>query len=95
MGGRRGSGPCSTTPAPTTAEITFGSVKVQPNTDESGDVTSFTESQTITVRSRRLPAMNRVLGVSDQLLARNVPFIAQAPEYTFSGLKRLATCAHR
>jgi hypothetical protein len=33
--------------------------------------------------------MKRVLGVSNQLLASNVPFIAQAPEYTFSGLKRL------
>ncbi len=71
------------------AEITFGSVQVQPNTDETGAVTSFTESQTITVQSRRLPAMKPVLGVSNQLLARNVPFIAQAPQYTFSGLKRL------
>jgi hypothetical protein len=71
------------------AEITFGSVQVQPNTDQTGAVTSFSESQTITVQSRRLPAMTRVLGVSDQLLARNVPFIAQGPQYTFSGLKRL------
>jgi hypothetical protein len=70
-------------------EITFGSVTVQPNTDESGDVTSFTESQTVTVQSSRLSAMGRVLGVSDQLLAKNVPFIAQGPEYIFSGLKRL------
>jgi hypothetical protein len=70
-------------------EMTFGSVVVQPNAQQNGPVTSFTESQTITVRSRRLPAMKRVLGVSLQLLARNVPFIAQDPEYTFSGLKRL------
>ena len=70
-------------------EITFGSVQVQPNTDQTGAVTSFTESRTITVRSRRLPAMKRALGVSNQLLARNVPFIAQDPEYTFSGLARL------
>ncbi len=70
-------------------EITFGSVVVQPNTQQSGVVTSFTESQAITVRSRRLPAMKRALSVSNQLLARNVPFIAQDPQYTFSGLKRL------
>jgi hypothetical protein len=70
-------------------EITFGSVTVQPNTDDSGDVTSFTESQTVTVQSNRLPAMGHVLGVSNQLLAKNVPFIAQSPEYIFSGLKRL------
>jgi hypothetical protein len=72
-------------------EITFGSVVVQPNINfqQNGGATSFTESQTITVRSRRLPAMKRVLGVSNQLLASNVPFIAQPPEYTFSGLKRL------
>ncbi len=71
------------------AEITFGSVQVQTNTGQTGAVTSFNESQTITVRSRRLPAMGRVLGVSNQLLASNVPFIAQGPQYTFSGLKRL------
>ncbi|HUC15168.1 MAG TPA: SIMPL domain-containing protein [Acidimicrobiales bacterium] len=70
-------------------EITFGSVTVQPNTDQSGDVTSFTESQTVTVQSTRLAAMRRVLSVSNQLLAKNVPFIAQGPEYVFSGLKRL------
>ena len=70
-------------------EITFGSVTVQPNTDENGDVTSFTESQTVTVQSNRLSAMAHVLGVSNQLLATNVPFIAQGPEYIFSGLKRL------
>jgi hypothetical protein len=71
------------------SEITFGSVQVQTNTDQTGAVTSFNESQTVTVRSRRLSAMGRVLGVSNQLLAGNVPFIAQGPQYTFSGLKRL------
>jgi len=71
------------------AEITFGSVQVQTNTDQTGAVASFTETQSVTVQSRRLSAMRRVLGVSNQLLARNVPFIAQAPEYLFSGLKRL------
>lgn len=71
------------------SEIEFGTVEVQPNTDETNAVVSFTESQTITVQSRRLSAMGRVLGVSNQLLARNVPFIAQGPEYIFSGLKRL------
>ncbi len=71
------------------SEITFGSVEVQPNTDQTGDVTSFTESLTIVVQSRRLSAVGRVLGVSNQLLAKNVPFIAQEPEYIFSGLKRL------
>jgi len=70
-------------------EITFGSVTVQPNTDDSGDVSSFTESQTVTVQSDRLSAMGHVLGVSNQLLSINVPFIAQGPQYTFSGLKRL------
>jgi hypothetical protein len=71
------------------SEIKFGTVEVQPNTDETNAVVSFTESQTITVQSRRLSAMGRVLSVSNQLLARNVPFIAQGPEYIFSGLKRL------
>ncbi len=70
-------------------EITFGSVTVQPNTDDSGDVSSFTESQTVTVQSNRLSAIGHVLGVSNQLLAINVPFIAQEPAYTFSGLKKL------
>jgi hypothetical protein len=70
-------------------EITFGSVVVQPNAQQTGRVTSFTESQAITIRSHRLPAMKRVLGVGNQLLARNVPFIAEGPQYTFSGLKRL------
>jgi len=30
-----------------------------------------------------------VLGVSNHLLADNVPFIAQQPNYTFNGLKKL------
>jgi hypothetical protein len=64
-------------------------VVVQPNTDESGAVASFTESQTITVRSGRLPAIERVSSVTNDLLANNVPFIAQGPQYTFSGLHRL------
>jgi hypothetical protein len=67
----------------------FGSVMVQPNTDDSGAVSSFTESETITVRSGRLPAIERVTAVTNELLANNVPFIAQGPEYTFSGLHRL------
>jgi len=33
--------------------------------------------------------MQRVLGVSNLLLANNVPFIAQQPQYTFNGLKKL------
>lgn len=70
-------------------EITLGSVTVQPNTDVNGAVSSFTESKTITVRSHRLPAMKSVLAVSEQLLAGNVPFIAQEPQYTFSGLQKL------
>ena len=71
------------------SEITFGSVVVQPNSDETGAVSSFSESQTITVQSHRLSAMKQVVGVSNQLLASNVPFIAQDPEYTYSGLKKL------
>jgi hypothetical protein len=70
-------------------EITFGPVQVQPNTGQTGAVATFTESQTVTVQSSRLPAMKPVLGVSNELLARNVPFIAQSPEYIFSGLKQL------
>ncbi len=71
------------------SEISFGSVSVQPNSQATGQVTSFTESQTLTVQSTRLSAMQRVLGVSDLLLARNVPFIAQEAQYTFNGLKKL------
>ena len=70
-------------------EITFGTVVVQPNNQPTGQVASFTESQTVAVRSHRLLAMKPVLRVSNQLLAGDVPFIAQDPEYTFSGLKRL------
>jgi hypothetical protein len=70
-------------------EITFGPVQVQPNTGQTGAVATFTESQTVTVQSRRLSAMGRALAVSNELLAKNVPFIAQAPEYIFSGLKQL------
>ena len=70
-------------------EISIGTVDVQPNTQASGQVTSFTMSQTITVQSSRLNAMQGVLGVSNHLLANNVPFIAQQPQYTFNGLKKL------
>ncbi|MFY9783526.1 MAG: SIMPL domain-containing protein [Acidimicrobiales bacterium] len=71
------------------SEISFGTVNVQPNTQESGAVSSFTMTQTVTVQSSRLSAMQRVLGVSNLLLASNVPFIAQQPQYTFNGLKKL------
>lgn len=70
-------------------EISFGSFYVQPNTLASGQVTSFTLSETLTVQSSRLGAMRRVLGVSNLLLAENIPFIAQQPQYTFNGLKKL------
>jgi hypothetical protein len=70
-------------------EITFGSVSVQPYTGGDGRVTSFNESQTVTVRSHRLSAMKQVVGVGDKLLASDVPFISQQPRYTFSGLKKL------
>jgi uncharacterized protein len=72
-----------------TDEVSFGTANVQPNEQESGAVTSFTMSQTVTVQSTRLNAMQRVLGVSNLLLAKNVPFIAQQPQYTFKGLKKL------
>jgi hypothetical protein len=70
-------------------EISFGTANVQPNTQASGQVTSFTMSETVTVQSSRLSAMQHVLGVSNHLLANNVPFIAQQPQYTFNGLKKL------
>jgi hypothetical protein len=70
-------------------EISFGTVNVQPNTQANGQVTSFTMNQTVTVQSSRLTAMQRVLGVSNLLLANDVPFIAQQPQYTFNGLKKL------
>jgi hypothetical protein len=71
------------------SEISFGTANVQPNTQASGQVTSFTMSETVTVQSSRLTAMQRVLSVSNLLLAHNVPFIAQQPQYTFNGLKKL------
>jgi hypothetical protein len=46
-------------------------------------------NQTVTVQSTRLSAMRRVLGVSNLLLANDVPFIAQHPQYLFTGLKKL------
>ena len=70
-------------------EISFGTANVQPNTQATGQVTSFTMSETVTVQSSRLTAMQRVLGVSTLLLAKNVPFIAEQPQYTFNGLKKL------
>jgi hypothetical protein len=70
-------------------EISFGTVNVQPNTQANGQVTSFTMNQTVTVQSTRLSAMQRVLGVSNLLLANDVPFIAQQPQYLFNGLKKL------
>lgn len=70
-------------------EISVATAYVQPNTQPSGQVTSFTISETVTVQSSRLSAMQRVLGVSDRLLADNIPFIAQQPQYTFNGLKKL------
>ncbi len=70
-------------------EISFGTVDVEPNTQPTGQVTSFTMSQTVNVASSRLTAIQRVLGVSNLLLAHNVPFIAQQPQFTFNGLKKL------
>ena len=70
-------------------EVSFGTVNVQPNETETGAVASFTMSQTVTVQSSRLSAMQGVLGVSNLLLTKNIPFIAQQPQYTFNGLKKL------
>jgi hypothetical protein len=70
-------------------EISFGTVNVQPNTSETGAVVSFTMSESVTVQSSRLSAMQPVLGVSNLLLADNIPFIAQQPQYTYNGLKKL------
>jgi hypothetical protein len=70
-------------------EISFGTVNVQPNTQATGQVASFTMNQTVTVQSSRLTAMPRVLDVSNLLLTKNIPFIAQQPQYTFNGLKKL------
>ncbi len=71
------------------SEISFGTVNVQPNELSNGVVSNFTMSQTVTVQSSRLSAMQPVLGVSTRLLADNVPFVAQQPQYTFNGLKKL------
>lgn len=70
-------------------EVSFGSVVVQPNVEGSGAVGSFTLSESITVRSTRLSAMKHVLTVSNHLLAHDIPFIAQGPQYTYNGLKKL------
>jgi hypothetical protein len=70
-------------------EISFGTVNVQPNYLSNGAVSNFTMSENVYVDSTRLTAMQSVLGVSNLLLANNVPFIAQQPEYTFNGLKKL------
>ncbi len=72
-----------------TDEISFGTVNVQPNTQVTGQVSSFTMTQTVTVQSSRLTAMQPVLGVSNLLLTKNIPFIAQQPQYTYNGLKKL------
>ena len=72
-----------------TDEISFGTVNVQPNTQVTGQVSSFTMTQTVTVQSSRLTAMQPVLGVSNFLLTKNIPFIAQQPQYTYNGLKKL------
>jgi hypothetical protein len=70
-------------------EISFTTIVVQPNTNGNGPVTSFTMSETANVQSSRLTAMRRVLGVSNLLLAENIPFIANQPQYTFNGLRKL------
>jgi len=70
-------------------EISFTTINVQPNTNGNGPVTSFTMSETANVQSSRLTAMRRVLGVSNFLLAENIPFIANQPQYTFNGLRKL------
>jgi len=56
--------------------------------------TSFTMSQTVTVQSSRLTAMQRVLGVSNLLLANNVPFIAQQPQLHLQWIEETATRSH-
>jgi hypothetical protein len=71
------------------SEISFGTVNVQPNYLATGAVSNFTMSESVNVQSTRLSAMQNVVGVSNLLLADNVPFIAQQPEYTFNGLKKL------
>ncbi|HET9059480.1 MAG TPA: SIMPL domain-containing protein [Acidimicrobiales bacterium] len=71
------------------SEITVGPVSVQPNTGSNGNVATFTETVNIKVRTHRLSAMGPVVVVADALLERNVPFISQPPQYTFTGLKKL------
>jgi hypothetical protein len=71
------------------SEISFSTIEVQPNTGGNGQVTSFTMSESVNVQSSRLTAMQRVLGVSNLLLAENIPFIANQPQYTFNELKKL------
>ena len=66
-------------------EISFTTINVQPNNGG----TSFTMSETANVQSSRLTAMQRVLGISNLLLAENIPFIANQPQYTFNGLSKL------
>jgi len=56
---------------------------------QTGAVSNFTMSETVNVQSTRLAAMQNVVGVSNHLLSENIPFIAQQPEYTFNGLKKL------
>ena len=70
-------------------EISFTTINVQPNTNQNNQVTGFTMSESVNVQSTRLTAMHRVLGVSNLLLTRNVPFIANQPRYTFNGLGKL------
>ena len=70
-------------------EISFTTVSVSPNTNQDGQVTSFTMSEWFNVKSSRLSAMQPVLGVSNLLLSENIPFIANQPSYTFNGLKKL------
>jgi hypothetical protein len=71
------------------SEVSFGTVNVQPNYLQTGAVSSFTMSENVNVQSTRLSAMQNVVGVSNLLLSNNIPFIAQQPEYTFNGLKKL------
>jgi hypothetical protein len=70
-------------------EVSFTTINVEPNTNGSGQVTSFTMSETANVQSSRLTAMQHVLGVSNLLLAENIPFIANQPQYIFNDLKKL------
>ncbi len=71
------------------SEISFTTVNVQPNIDQYGQANGYSMDEWANVKSSRLSAMQRVLGVSNLLLAENVPFIANQPKYTFDGLKKL------